>query len=140
MEAPIDEGSEVEVKSISAEIQEKEKQSEGDTLTSSSSAEDISAKTEANEEKLPNRLIPQQKLRFRQKKFRPERTLRQMPFRRRARLSSLQLVPLMPGNPVEIQENNNSQEIESLAQRRWRAFRRNRRAWYAFVIFSACCW
>lgn len=51
MEAPIDEGSEVEVKSISAEIQEKEKQSEGDTLTSSSSAEDISAKTETNEEK-----------------------------------------------------------------------------------------
>lgn len=140
MEAPIDEGNEVEVKSISAEIQEKEKQSEGDTLTSSSSAEDISAKTEANEEKLPNRLIPQQKLRFRQKKFRPERTLRQMPFRRRARLSSLQLVPLMPGKPVEIQENNNSREIESLAQRRWRAFRRNRRAWYAFVIFSACCW
>ena len=52
MEAPIDEGSEVEVKSISAEIQEKEEQSEGDTLTSSSSAEDISAKTEANEEKV----------------------------------------------------------------------------------------
>ena len=51
MEAPIDEGSEVEVKSISAEIQEKEKQSEGDTLTSSSSAEEISAKTETNEEK-----------------------------------------------------------------------------------------
>lgn len=41
----------------------------------------------------------------------------------------------MPGKPVEIQENNNSREIESLAQRRWRAFRRNRRAWYAFVIF-----
>ena len=36
---------------------------------------------------------------------------------------------------MEIQENNNSREIESLAQRRWRAFRRNRRAWYAFVIF-----
>lgn len=51
MEAPIDEGNEVEVKSISAEIQGKEKQSEGDTLTSSSSAEDISAKTETNEEK-----------------------------------------------------------------------------------------
>ena len=51
MEAPIDEGNEVEVKSISAEIQGKENQSEGDTLTSSSSAEDISAKTETNEEK-----------------------------------------------------------------------------------------
>ena len=51
MEAPIDEGNEVEVKSISAEIQEKEKQNEGDTLASSSSAEDISAKTETNEEK-----------------------------------------------------------------------------------------